>query len=329
MTTNKTRDLVSKARSRLKERKIHNTEISEPAREDRFPAADIHTSNGAGREIFKRIPAKEVDPKRCKPWNFHNRDLSWLNNQRCADLIESISKNGQLEPGLVRTIDDPDYDYEIIYGVRRWYACSQIPGQKYLVKVTNADDKQCAILMHVENADSQDISESERAFSFRQQMQSGLFESQDELAKLMNVSKSHLSKLLRAAEVFDNKILKSVLINKIDVPIKYAYDVSLMLRNGKDQTVAMEVERILEEASNGKIFNNTEILKRIANAGKSQRINNYTKEVLFSSRGLDLVVLQRDASGALNLSISVGARGGDSKGVVLACTKAIEEYISK
>ena len=51
------------------------------------------------------------------------------------------------------------YDYEIIYGMRRWFACSQIPKQKYLVKVTDADDKACSILMHIENADSKDISE--------------------------------------------------------------------------------------------------------------------------------------------------------------------------
>ena len=67
----------------------------------------------------QKIVIKLLDPSRCRPWQYHNRDASWFQKERCKDLIESIQSNGQLEPGGVRKIDgDPNFDYEIIYGVR-------------------------------------------------------------------------------------------------------------------------------------------------------------------------------------------------------------------
>ena len=31
-----------------------------------------------------------VDPKRCRPWKFHNRTDGWYTRERCQDLIDSI-----------------------------------------------------------------------------------------------------------------------------------------------------------------------------------------------------------------------------------------------
>ena len=31
-----------------------------------------------------------VDPKRCRPWKFHNRTDAWYTRERCQDLIDSI-----------------------------------------------------------------------------------------------------------------------------------------------------------------------------------------------------------------------------------------------
>ena len=64
-----------------------------------------------------------VDPRRCRPWRLHNRDLEKLSKETCADLIESfLSAKKQKIPAIERRLkDDKDYDYEIIAGVRRWW----------------------------------------------------------------------------------------------------------------------------------------------------------------------------------------------------------------
>src|SRR3546814_14761191 len=49
------------------------------------------------------IPQELVDPARCRIWEHHNRDYSALNEDRCADLIETIVAQGKQEfPAIVR-----------------------------------------------------------------------------------------------------------------------------------------------------------------------------------------------------------------------------------
>lgn len=305
MTTNKTRDLVAQARSRLKERNNSGNVEVKNREEDRFPATEIHTASGAGKETLKRIAAKEVDPKRCRPWSFHNRDLAWLNADKCSDLIDSITKNGQLEPGLVRAIEgDKDFDYEIIYGVRRWFACSQIPGQKYLVKITTADDKQCSILMHIENADSKDITEFERAHSFLQQFRAKIFKNQSEMAKCFGISQGLVSRSIKAAEIYEISWIRELLPDMLDVNIKAAYKVSQLLSSADgEKRVMAEAAKIKSELSSGKKLPSSVILKRLSNESTSASVAGIDS-VLLSSNGLNLVEYKK-TNKALSFSISL------------------------
>ena len=92
-----------------------------------------------------------VEPSDCRPWKFHNRDSVWMSVDKCQDLISSIRKNGQKVPIFARKIEnDPDgKNWEIIAGRRRWFACNHL-GIKIRVKATDANDRECAILMNLE-----------------------------------------------------------------------------------------------------------------------------------------------------------------------------------
>ena len=88
-----------------------------------LPTAELalqgRTSPGLTRETIL-----SVDPKRCRAWRYHNRTSAWYTRERCEDLIQSIPKDGQQEPALARKLSaDPEHDYELIYGMRRRYAC--------------------------------------------------------------------------------------------------------------------------------------------------------------------------------------------------------------
>ena len=124
---------------------------------------------GRAMPSLERENIHAVDPKRCRPWKFHNRTDAWYTRERCQDLIDSIAKDGQLEPALARRLEgDKDYDFELIFGMRRRFAC-EATGQKLKVRVVDADDARAAVLMHIENADRQDITPMERAISFQVQ----------------------------------------------------------------------------------------------------------------------------------------------------------------
>src|ERR1039458_8305939 len=111
-----------------------------------------------------------VEPKRCRAWAHHNRTAAWYTRDRCQDLIESIAKDGQQEPAVARKLaGDPNFDYELIYGMRRRFACEFL-NAKLKLRVIEADDARAAVLMHIENADRQDITPMERALSAENQL---------------------------------------------------------------------------------------------------------------------------------------------------------------
>jgi ParB-like chromosome segregation protein Spo0J len=64
---------------------------------------------------------------------------------------------------------DAQFDYELIYGMRRRFACEYL-NSKLKLRVIEADDTRAAVLMHIENADRQDITAMERALSFQAQL---------------------------------------------------------------------------------------------------------------------------------------------------------------
>ena len=195
------------------------------------PTTKLGTDN-ATQELVRRVPIIEVDPACCEPWEYHNRDRVWLNKDNCKDLINSISKVGQQEPVLLRkSKPGSTHKYDVIYGVRRWFACKEINGQKLLAKLTDANDRECMILMHVENADSKDISDFERAYSFKVHYNTGVFSSQNDFAEAMNISKGMVTKLFTAAELADNSWFSEFITNKVDVPLIKAYRIASSLRN--------------------------------------------------------------------------------------------------
>src|ERR1700693_4707295 len=65
-----------------------------------------------------------VDPKRVRPWQYHNRTAAWYTRDRCQDLVDSIAKDGQQEPAVARRLTgEPAFEYELVYGMRRRFAC--------------------------------------------------------------------------------------------------------------------------------------------------------------------------------------------------------------
>ncbi len=170
----------------------------------------------------------EIDPQNCRPWSHHCRDRACLNRQHCAGLIHSIRSYGQMEPVIVRALTaGAEPSFEIISGVRRWFACSQIPDRKLLARVIEAEDRICMILMH---ADTQGITEFERACSFADHMKSGVFQNQRDLAKTFRVSQSTLSKMIKAAELFERAWFSELFESKLDIPVWQSYRLSTLLK---------------------------------------------------------------------------------------------------
>jgi len=183
-----------------------------------------------------------VDPSDCRPWKFHNRDDVWMNVEKCQDLISSIRKNGQKVPIFARKLEhDPQgKNWEIIAGRRRWFACNYL-GIKIRVKATDAGDRECAILMNLENKDRNDISEFEDAVSYKQQLEGNLFDSQDEMAIALDIKKSKLSKMLSAAKIMDFTEIMALFNDITLLKINPVYSLVLLLeRDYKNKEIIIK-----------------------------------------------------------------------------------------
>jgi len=301
------------------------------ASESKTPSSKFRGSADANSLLAKNPEGviKTIDPLRCKPWKYHNRDTAWLTKEYCQDLIFSIQHNGQNEPILVRKIPgDPQYDFEIIYGVRRWYACLQIPNQKLLATVTEADDKTCMILMHTENADSKDISEYERACSFAQQFKAGIFKNQTEMAKAMGVTQGLISRMIKAAELFEYDWIKRLFPNKLEIRVKPAYKLATLLKDPSQkvliQNTAQEIETKIQ---NGAVFTPRKILKMLLLADASEGA--LSKKNFALPIGNDRVIsCKRDAQGKITIAFDARVRASMDKEALLgAIEKALEQFV--
>lgn len=276
-----------------------------PNKDTKAPLLGSKISNNLSHQQKQQSPyILPIDSLRCRPWKYHDRDLAWLTGENCKDLIDSIKKHGQLEPALVRKIKgSPDFDYEIIYGVRRWFACSQIPNQKFLVNVTEKDDKTCMVLMHTENAESKNITEFERAFSFAQQMKSGLFTSQNEMAEMMGLSQSHVSKLINAGMIFEYPWIKELFQNKIHIPLKYAYELSVLLKQPSfHECIKLEADTIqTEKEKTGTLPSAAQVLKRLIKITKPLKLEK--EKVIFKNVDQPIAFYSKNKSGEFSLFI--------------------------
>ena len=142
-----------------------------------------------------------VDPFKCRVWALHDRFASEINERTCRLEIDSFAAHGQIVPALGRRVtDDPDCEVELICGARRLFAARHLK-KPLLVELRELSDREGLVAMDIENRQRQDISPYERGVGYRRWLQEGVFESQEELARMLNLSTSQISRSLRLARL--------------------------------------------------------------------------------------------------------------------------------
>ena len=120
-----------------------------------------------------------------------------FDEEAIAELAESIAKRGILQPVLLR----PDgEDFQLVAGERRWRAAQRAQLHTIPAIVRDIDDSTSAEIALIENIQRQDLNAIEEAEGYRKLIdQHG--HTQDELAKLVHKSRSHIANLLRLLEL--------------------------------------------------------------------------------------------------------------------------------
>ena len=287
-----------------------------------LPAAELALS-GRAMPALERENILSVDPRRCRPWKFHNRTAAWYTRERCQDLIESIVKDGQLEPALARKVaGDPDHDFELVFGMRRRFAC-EATGQKLRIRVVEADDARAAVLMHIENADRQDITPMERAISFLAQAEGKVFASQDAMAEALGVSKGQVAKMIKAAGLLKHASIAALFPDRSVVPVEQAYKLAaLMERPGAKEVILKAAQTLAQKGGAAKPpaavlamltsslerRSGFEVLKREYNVGAAGRVQ-----------------VTRNEKGKVTLAFRSGLKASDREAVLAAIEKILKD----
>jgi ParB family transcriptional regulator, chromosome partitioning protein len=294
---------------------------SSPAR-PRVPAAELALT-GRTAPMAERTNILSVDPKRCRPWKYHNRSVVWYTKERCQDLIDSVVKDGQLEPALARKlIGDADFDYELIYGMRRRFA-AEYTNTKLKVRLTDADDAKAAVFMHIENADRQDITAMERALSFQQQLEAKIFATQDAMAEAFGLSKGQITKLLKAAQLLKQTTIGQLFADKSVVPVEAAYQLSvLMERSGAKEVVVKAAQNLLAKGESGRTPAAT-LKVLVTSLDRSRHVEPMKKEYHVGPSTRMTVV--RNPKGKVTLAFPKGLRESDREGLLAAIEKVLKD----
>jgi ParB family chromosome partitioning protein len=119
-----------------------------------------------------------------------------FNDDKLDELAQSISKQGVVEPIVVRPYPDGDSRYMIVAGERRWRAAQQAGLEQIPGIVRDLEPAHAYLLSLVENVQRENLSPLEEARAYQRLVEDENY-SQDDVAEAVGKSRSAIANRLR------------------------------------------------------------------------------------------------------------------------------------
>lgn len=123
-----------------------------------------------------------------------------FDEEALAELVDSISRNGVLQPILVRRTDD---GFQIIAGERRWRAAQRAQLHEIPALIRESDDESTAEIALIENIQREDLNALEEAAAYRA-LGETYGHDQATIGAIVGKSRSHVANLLRLLDLPDD-----------------------------------------------------------------------------------------------------------------------------
>lgn len=143
---------------------------------------------------------EEVELKKCRPNPYQPRKV--FEADAIEELKDSILQHGILQPLIVRK---SIRGYEIVVGERRFRAAKEANLETIPVIIRELTDDQMMELALLENIQREDLSPIEEATAYNRLINE-LGTTQEQLAKRLGKSRSHIANLVRLLSLPDNVI---------------------------------------------------------------------------------------------------------------------------
>jgi len=143
----------------------------------------------------RKVPTGSLRPNPRNPRRtFSNTDLD--------ELVASLRERGIIQPIVARVVRGVSDAYEIIAGERRWRAAQRAGLHEVPVVIIEATDAEALQLAIIENVQRADLNALEEAEGYRALVDE-FDNSQDEVAKIVGKSRSHVANTLRLLKLPD------------------------------------------------------------------------------------------------------------------------------
>jgi ParB family chromosome partitioning protein len=239
----------------------------------------------------RRVPIEFIKPNPRNPRrNFSEAELE--------ELATSIRERGIVQPIIVRPARGSTDTFEIVAGERRWRAAQRAGLHQVPIVPIDASDVEALEFAIIENVQRTDLNPLEEAMGY-QVLIGDHGRSQEEVAKVVGKSRSHVANTLR--------------LLKLPEPVK-AYIIAGKLSAGHARTLigAPDPETMAREiVDRGLNVRQVEALaqERAQTSGKTVKARGRTK------KDPDTLAIEKRLSDALGLTVTIDDRG---KGGVLS-----------
>jgi ParB family chromosome partitioning protein len=143
----------------------------------------------------RKVPVGQLRPGRFQP-------RRRFDQEELQSLVDSVRQKGVLQPLLVRRVPGEVDQFEIIAGERRWRAAQLAQIHDVPVVISPLTDQEALEVALVENIQRTDLTPLEEAEGF-QRLIGEFAHTQDNLARAIGKSRSHVANMLRLLNLPD------------------------------------------------------------------------------------------------------------------------------
>jgi ParB family transcriptional regulator, chromosome partitioning protein len=218
-----------------------------------------------------------------------------FSNAELDELAASLRERGIIQPIIARPVRGATDSYEIIAGERRWRAAQRAGLHEVPVVIVEATDAEALQMAIIENVQRADLNPLEEADGYRALMEE-FGNSQDEIAKIVGKSRSHVANTLRLLKLPD-----SVKAHINNGKLSAGHARMLIGQPDAEQLAADIVARGLN-------VRQVEAMAREATPQRNKKLANGRKSQRQADKNANMVALERRISDALGLAVSIDHR---------------------
>lgn len=227
-----------------------------------------------------------------------------------ADLTNSIREKGVIQPLIVRADPSRDGEFQIVAGERRWRASQLAKLHELPVVVRDLNDVEVLEIAIIENIQRADLNAVEEAQGYRQLMDSH-GHTQEQVAKALGKSRSHIANLLR-------------LLNLPDDVLMYLKEGKLSAGHARALVNTQNPSALAREIIQGKLsVREAEALVRKGGANVQKRPLSRTPQ-----KDADTRAIEADLGAHLGVKVVIDHKAGGQSGEVRLKYKDLEQLDS-